>query len=172
MPIYRITLPDHIRPASRFIFHNDFNSTWRITPESLVILNDIINHHPEFPTFVRLLIRAFGIPDIHIRTHYSGTRLDISSGIGPLQKTQILHIGTIQWKGLFNNYNLVVQMDPGISNNFRISGMIPGRGFSEFKYNLNDTGTNLRIDASVPMKEGQEPFIFSISLYSVERHDT
>ena len=189
MPIYRITLPRRIHPShpspsptpspspvyvstidTTFTFHNDFNSTWRITPESLGTVNDIINHHPEFPTFVRLLIRAFGIPDIHMRTYNSGTRLDITSGIGPLQKTQTIHSGTIQWKGLFNNYSLIVSMNPGISNIFCVTGMIPGRGSSEFRYILNDTGTNLTIHASVPMKEGEAPFICSLSFYSVERN--
>lgn len=162
-------MPIHHSPPI-FKFHDDFNSTWRLTPESLGIINSIINSHPEFPFILKILIRNLGIPDLHIKTENFGNCLNIKYGIGPIQKSQTIHFRTIGWKGLYNTYNLMVQMEPGYSKKFRICGMIPGRGFSQFTYLLLDDGKFLNIDVSVPMTPDSVPFTCSLMFYSIQRN--
>jgi len=172
MPIQYIPPIPPIHPSHRdFMFHSDFTSTWRLTPASLEIVNDILNTHPEVPFIVKMLIRTLGIPDLHMKVGDDSKARDlkITSGIGPIQKTQTIHFGSIEWKGLYNNYTLHVQMDTGLSRRFRISGSIPGRGFSEFEYSLNDNGKILSINVSVPMKEGEAPFKCSLLFYSIDK---
>ena len=183
MPIYRrvptkenvIPLPTSVRIVEpspirlEYGFHKDFSATWRLTPASLEEINDIINTHSQVPFVVKVLIRTIGIPDLRLETSDDGKSLKIQIGIGPIQRVQTLTAGWIEWKGLYNSYNMLVQMTPGISRSFKVCGAIPGRGLSEFQYKLGDDGVNLFIDASVPMKEGETPFKLSVVLYSLER---
>jgi hypothetical protein len=152
-----------------YLFDTEFSSTWRLTPDSLDIVNDVIHTHPEVPFLVRILIQSIGIPDIQIKTSADCKELLIQSGIGPIKRSQTLRAGSILWKGLFNTYPMKVQMAPGTSRSFKVSGSIPKRGFCEFMYTLSDDGNNLSVDASVPMKEGDDPYKISILLYSVEK---
>ena len=121
------------------------------------------------PFLVKILIRTIGIPDIQLKTSDDSKSLTIQSGIGPIQRVQTLTAGWIEWKGLYNSYNMLVQMLPGVCRSFKVCGVIPGRGLSEFLYTLDDDGVKLFIDASVPMKEGEAPFKLSIALYSIQK---
>jgi hypothetical protein len=152
-------------------FHHDFSSTWRLTPASLDVVNHIVNTHPEVPFLVKFFIRTIGIPDFRMETSEDGTALNIHSGVGPIQKVQILNAGRIHWKGLYNSYPMMVEMSPGINLSFKVYGSIPGRGFSEFQYRLGDDGVKLFVDASVPMKEGETPFKVSTVFYSLQKAD-
>lgn len=183
MPIYRrVPTKENITPLPTSVriiepspirleygFHKDFSATWRLTPASLDEINNIVYTNPNVPFLVKFLIRTIGIPDIRLETSDDEKSLIIQSGIGPIQRVQTLTAGWIEWKGLYNSYNMLVQMTPGISRSFKVCGVIPGRGLSEFLYTLGDDGVKLFIDASVPMKEGDAPFKVSVALYSLEK---